>query len=152
MGVRPPHLETGASIDPELIRNQFEVHSELRRSALIFFERGHWCSACRKHLVQICEHWSEFASLPVDVVVITHEAAGDVTFKEYPFLLVADPDLVRAEAFGLVHQDEYGMQTVRPSTILVDSAGTVLFSYVGDDSRDRPTVPALLLALQSILV
>jgi hypothetical protein len=33
---------------------------------------------------------------------------------------------------------------------VVDAGGVIKFSYVGDDSRDRPTVPALLLALDAL--
>lgn len=152
MGVRPPHLVPGEKLSPGLVRDQFGQGKVQDCAALIFFERGHWCSACRRHLTQITEHWAEIEALPVEVVVITHEPAADIAMKTYPFPVLADPDLVRANAFGLVHQDEYGMETVRPSVLLLDVAGTVLFSYVGDDSRDRPTVPAMLLALNSILV
>jgi peroxiredoxin len=69
----------------------------------------------------------------------------------YPFPVIADPDLSIAKSFSLVGVDEFGKTTIRPATVVVDYQGTIVFSYVGDDSRDRPTIPALLLALDNLV-
>jgi peroxiredoxin len=118
---------------------------------LVLFERGHWCAACRRHLALVSERADEILALGIQTIAITHEQGFNLVERTYPFPVMADPDLKLARAFGLVHTDEFGAITVRPSALLVDKQGKVLFSYVGDDSRDRPTVAAMLLALESLL-
>ncbi len=98
----------------------------------------------------VSEQISEFDRLGIKVVAIVHESALDAGLRPYDFPVIADPELQIAAAFEMVHVDEYGKQTIRPAVIVVNDAGKVLFSYAGDDSRDRPTLPALLLALESI--
>lgn len=147
MGVRPQHLMPGQPVNLAGL----DWLCDAGTAQLLFFERGHWCAACRRHLTQLADHWDAFEALPTDIHAITHEPLAETLGHGYPFPLIADPDLVLAVRFGLVHIDEYGMTTVRPAVILIDESATIRFSYVGDDSRDRPTVPALLLALNSIL-
>jgi len=97
------------------------------------------------------EQMAEFTSRDIDVVAITHEPEIDLDLRTYPFPVVADQHLELATEFDLVGVDEFGKRTIRPATILVDDHGTIRFSYVGDDSRDRPTIPALLLALDNLV-
>jgi peroxiredoxin len=118
---------------------------------MLLFERGHWCSACRRHLALIADDEAEFARRHIDIIAITHEPAVDLEGRIYPFPVIADPDLGIATSFDLVGVDEFGKTTIRPATIVVDEHGGIVFSYVGDDSRDRPTIPALLLALDSLI-
>jgi peroxiredoxin len=84
-------------------------------------------------------------------VAITHESAGELQDRIYPFPVVPDSELSIATSFDLVGIDEFGKTTIRPATVVVDYQGTIVFSYVGDDSRDRPTIPALLLALDNLV-
>ena len=121
------------------------------RSQMLLFERGHWCASCRRHLGLMTEQIAEFTSRDIDVVAITHEPASDLDGRMYPFPVIADPHLELAADFDVIGVDEFGKRTIRPATILVDDRGTIRFSYVGDDSRDRPTIPALLLALDNLV-
>ena len=120
------------------------------RRQLLLFERGHWCSSCRRHLALIADDQPEFARRNIDVVAITHEQASELMGRIYPFPVIADPDLSVATDFDLVGLDEFGKTTIRPATVVVDEHGKIGFSYVGDDSRDRPTIAALLLALDNL--
>ena len=96
-------------------------------------------------------HATNLQARNIDVIAVTHEAASDLNGRIYPFPISPDPNLELAAEFDLVGIDEFGKRTIRPATILIDESGLIRFSYVGDDSRDRPTIPALLLALDHLV-
>jgi peroxiredoxin len=84
----------------------------------------------------------------VDLIVVTHEMAVNV--QEHPYPVRVDPALEIGTEFGIVDQDEAGYITLRPTTLIIDDAGRILFSYVGDDSTDRPTAAEIELVLCKI--
>jgi peroxiredoxin len=93
----------------------------------------------------------EFRKRRTEVVAIVHESLDDLKSAAlraaYPFSIGSDHSLAVSESLELVGTDESGKWTIRPSTIVVRPDGEIAFSYVGDDSIDRLSVPALLLAL-----
>lgn len=121
---------------------------------LVLFERGHWCVTCRRHLSQIAAAIDEFRRRNVEVVAVTDESLDDLrasTLRErYSFPLGVDVELTVSEQLGLAGIDEYGKYTIRPAAIVVRAGGLIAFSYVGDDSIDRLSVPALLLAIDRL--
>jgi peroxiredoxin len=154
MGLRPDSLTPGqvlpatqANVGPAAVMIGIAASRELQ---LVLFERGHWCSACRRHLALIAEQADEFSQRGVELLAVTHEGANDLIGRVYPFPTIPDPDLAIATRYDVVGDDEFGKRTIRPTTLVVDAGGVIKFSYVGDDSRDRPTVPALLLALDAL--
>ena len=154
MGMRPRSLEPGNVLTPLVVRQGATAaslgSSGPGRFQMLMFERGHWCSSCRRRLALIMESFDEFVRRRIDVVAVTHEAADVLRDRVYPFAVIADPELEIAARFEVEGVDEFGARTIRPSTILVRDTGEIAFSYVGDDSRDRPTIPALLLALDNL--
>jgi peroxiredoxin len=154
VGIRPDSLLPGATIRPAVVEHGDERlvlgQAMADRHQLLLFERGHWCSSCRRHLALIADDQAEFARRNIDIVAISHEPPRDLMGRIYPFRVIADPDLSIAASFDLVGVDEFGKTTIRPASIVVDDRSTIVFSYVGDDSRDRPTIPALLLALDNL--
>jgi peroxiredoxin len=154
MGVRPASLMPGqfspatqVNVGPDVVKIGMAESQQLQ---MVLFERGHWCSACRRHLALIADQADEFGQRGVALLAVTHEGASDLMGRVYPFPTIPDPDLAIAMRYDLVGDDEFGKRTIRPATLVVDVAGIIKFSYVGDDSRDRPTVPALLLALDTL--
>ncbi|HEX3301881.1 MAG TPA: redoxin domain-containing protein [Thermomicrobiales bacterium] len=155
MGTRPASLQTGQAIRAAVVDNGGKRLALGRAAAgrrqMLVFERGHWCATCRRHLGLMTEHVAEFTARNIDIVAITHEPESDLNGRVYPFPIIPDPSLELAAEFDVVGVDEFGKRTIRPATILVDDQGMIRFSYVGDDSRDRPTIPALLLALDTLI-
>jgi peroxiredoxin len=155
MGVRPPTLEPGRAIRTAIAQLNGEKvalgQAAAGRLQMLLFERGHWCSSCRRHLGLIAEHIDDFAARNIDIVAVTHEPASELNGRIYPFPTSPDPNLELGTEFDLGGIDEFGKLTIRPATILIDESGLIRFSYVGDDSRDRPTIPALLLALDNLI-
>ena len=150
MGVRPHHLNPGQP-SPTASGDSADFDGELGRAdpgtvRLLVFERGHWCDACRRHLSQLATALDRIEAFGAELVVVTHESAHQIGI--HPFPVIADPDLTIGAAFGVCGDDEYGKFTLRPTTLLIDAGDRILFSYVGDDSRDRPTVAELLLVLE----
>lgn len=121
------------------------------RLQMLLFERGHWCTSCRRRLALIAESYGAFSSRGVDLLAITHEQADAISGRIYPFPVLVDPEMETAGHFDLIGIDEFGVRTIRPATVVVRDTGEVAFSYVGDDSRDRPTIPALLLAIDRLV-
>ena len=154
VGHRPESLEPGRTLTPESVE-QSDRAATLGaavpgRLQLLLFERGHWCAACRRHLALISDEYDAFAERKIDIVAVTHESVDAISDRNYSFPLFADPFLELAARFDLTGIDEFGVLTIRPSTIIVQDSGEIVFSYVGDDSRDRPTIPALLLAIDNL--
>lgn len=141
-------LPTSVVIDGEHLAIGIPSRSPMQ---LILFERGHWCAACRRHLALLAESVQEFAGRGIEILAITHEEQRDLLGRDHGFPVQVDPNLELAARYGLDGSDEFGKHTVRPTAILVDKQGTIRFSYVGDDSRDRPTIPALLLAIDDLI-
>ncbi|MDQ2682397.1 MAG: redoxin domain-containing protein [Chloroflexota bacterium] len=148
MGIRPAGLQPGASID--LTRFVPEAHAGQGGRTLLFFERGHWCAECVRHLQDLAAAEANLRRFADRIMIVTHEPVAHAQRGSYPFPIVPDPDLELTGPLDLVHFDEFGKRTIRPSSLLLDERGIVLFSYVGDDSRDRPTVAALLHGLESL--
>jgi peroxiredoxin len=154
VGHRPESLEPGRTLTPESVE-QSDRAATLGAAApgrlqLLLFERGHWCAACRRHLALISDGYDAFSERKIDIVAVTHESVDAMSDRIYSFPLFADPLLELAARFDLTGIDEFGVPTIRPSTIIARHSGEIVFSYVGDDSRDRPTIPALLLAIDNL--
>jgi peroxiredoxin len=158
MGVRPAGLESGKRLAAARlpgVPTEVTVGDPASGSMqLVLFERGHWCPACRRHLRQVGAAIDEFRERQVEVVAVTHESLDELrraTLGNHaPFAIGVDSDLSLGDSLGLAGIDEYGKWTIRPAAIIVRSGGEIAFSYVGDDSIDRLSVPALLLALDRL--
>lgn len=59
-----------------------------------------------------------------------------------PYPLLADPDHQVAEAFGVYNL--LGNGYAAPSVFVIDTDGTVLWSYVGQSRDDRPSASSVL--------
>ena len=58
------------------------------------------------------------------------------------FPLLADPDHAAADAYGVF--DLLGDGVATPSVFIVDTDGTIVWSYVGQNAADRPGAETIL--------
>ena len=58
------------------------------------------------------------------------------------FPLLADPDHAVAEAYGVYNLLGDGLAT--PAVFIVDPSGNLVWSYVGQNAADRPSVDKIL--------
>ena len=64
----------------------------------------------------------------------------DVTAAAFPIL--ADPDHAVATQYGVFDRLKDGVAA--PSVFIIDSNGHIVWSYIGRDASDRPTVDAII--------
>lgn len=61
---------------------------------------------------------------------------------EPPYPLLADPDHAVAAAFNVY--DLFGDGLAAPATFVIDTDGTIVWSYVGQSAGDRPSPQTIL--------
>lgn len=127
----------------------------------ILMYRGNWCPLCVAQVGELAARWRELADLGVRVVLVSPQ--GDAQTRrlaarfDVPFTYLLDPELHAAASLGLVHRDGvpvgllgYGADTVFPTVIVTDRAGTVVFCDQTDDYRLRPDPELILSALRGV--
>lgn len=71
---------------------------------------------------------------------VAAEAVARVTGAPFPIL--ADPDHAVAEAYGVYNLLGDGIAT--PSVFVIDTSGHIVWSYVGQNAADRPSIETIL--------
>ena len=123
---------------------------------VLFFQRDHYCTNCRKQVQQLAARIDEFRDRNAEVVSIVPEPVERVeSWQEsydLPFPLLADPEIEAGEAydqpvrFGILGRvsDFFGRM---PEVVIVDRRGetpTVEYVHKGSSTFDRPEIDDLL--------
>lgn len=96
----------------------------------------------------IRDRGGEVVAVSSEPVATANAAAAEAGL---PFPVLSDRSLAVIDRYGLRHVDEpKGRRISRPATIVLDRAGRVRYAHVGEHPRDRPTIGAILLALESL--
>lgn len=105
-------------------------------SVLVFY-RGDWCPYCNGQLAAYARDAQSFAGAAVYGISVDppERNAAMVEKLVLPFPLLADPDAVAIEAYGLLDVEQ-GIS--RPAIVVVDAHGVVTYAYAGEDFSDRP--------------
>ena len=129
---------------------------------VLFFQRDHYCTNCRKQVQQLAERIDEFRDRGAEVVSIVPEPVERVESwqdsYDLPFPLLADPEIEAGEAydqpvrFGLLGRfsDFFGRM---PEVVIVDRRGedpTVEYVHKGSSTFDRPEIDDLLAELDGL--
>jgi len=129
---------------------------------VLFFQRDHYCTNCRKQVQQLAERIDEFRDQNAEVVSIVPEPIERVeSWQEsydLPFPLLADPEIEAGEAydqpvrFGILGRfsDFFGRM---PEVVIVDRRGetpTVEYVHKGSSTFDRPEIGELLTELDEL--
>ena len=129
---------------------------------VLFFQRDHYCTNCRKQVQQLAERIDEFRDRDAAVVSIVPEPVERVeSWQEsydLPFPLLADPEIEAGEAydqpvrFGILGRfsDFFGRM---PEVVIVDRRGedpTVEYVHKGSSTFDRPEIDDLLAELDGL--
>ncbi len=141
--------------------------------ALVFY-RGGWCPYCSVQLHELAARSSDFTRRGVQVLAISVDrpaAAAEAGARwEIPFPVLADPDLVAHEAFGVVHTaDDAEVARLHslgidleaasgrthhrfaiPSIFVIDGAGVIRWAHSDPDYRTRPSAQQLLQAIDQL--
>ena len=129
---------------------------------VLFFQRDHYCTNCRKQVQQLAERIDEFRDRGAEVVSIVPEPVERVESwqdaYDLPFPLLADPEIEAGETydqpvrFGLLGRfsDFFGRM---PEVVIVDRRGedpTVEYVHKGSSTFDRPEIDDLLAELDGL--
>jgi peroxiredoxin Q/BCP len=124
--------------------------------AVVFFQRDHYCTNCRKQVQEIADRHEEFRRRDAEVVSVVPEPVERVRKwqerYDLPFPLLADPDADVSEAydqpvrFGRLGEvsDFLGRM---PEVVVVDrwpDPPEVAYVHRGSSTFDRPDVDDLL--------
>jgi peroxiredoxin Q/BCP len=129
--------------------------------AVLFFQRDHYCTNCRKQVQQLAEHVDAFRERNAEIVSIVPEPVDRVeswqASYDLPYPLLADPAAEVGEAydqpvrFGLLGRfsDFFGRM---PEVVIVDRRGSepeIASVHQGRSTFDRPDIEELLAELDS---
>jgi peroxiredoxin len=164
-GKRRGKFEVGAPLPQFEVRNVAgeTISSDQwrgRPSVLLFF-RGNWCPLCMAQIKEIAAHYRELDSMGVRVALISPQphqnTAALARTHNVNFEFYTDAGNLAARALGIDHPGglPMGMQalgydndTVMPTVIITDAAGTVLWAHETDNYRVRPEPETFLAILR----
>jgi peroxiredoxin len=119
--------------------------------ALWMFYRGNWCPLCMAQIKEVADRYRELAERGVRVLLISPQPAGHSRALaerfDVPMQFLVDPGNRAARALGLAAPEGvplgmqalgYDTETVLPTVLLTDAAGTVLWVDQTDNYRIRP--------------
>ena len=130
--------------------------------AVLFFQRDHYCTNCRKQVQQLAERIDDFHEHDAEVVSIVPEPLMRVESwqdsYDLPFPLLADPDIEAGEAydqpvrFGILGRfsDFFGRM---PEIVIVDRRGAepeIAWVHKGSSTFDRPDIDEILAELDEL--
>jgi peroxiredoxin len=144
------------------------------RPAMLVFYRGGWCPTCNYQIHELSAHYVDFERRGVAIIAVSVDkpeyAAG--TRREYgiAFALLSDPDLVAHRAYRVVDhvrgmtafalarmganldvRSGRGHHDVAvPSLFVIDAGGIIRFAHADPDYTKRPTVAAILGAIDKL--
>ena len=99
----------------------------------------------RQESPEFAKHGAEIVTVSPDDGSTTADLAARL---KLPLVMLSDPDLAAADAYGVRHVNEpKGRLIPRPAEFVVDGDGTVRFAYVGQDPTDRPPIADVLAAV-----
>lgn len=130
--------------------------------AVLFFQRDHYCTNCRKQVQQLSDRIDAFHDRDAEVISIVPEPTERVEAwqerYDLPYPLLADPETEAGDAydqpvrFGILGRfsDFFGRM---PEVVIVDRRGTdpeVAYVHRGSSTFDRPDVDELLTELDEL--
>ncbi|MDA0679002.1 MAG: redoxin domain-containing protein [Proteobacteria bacterium] len=139
--------EQGNSIESGTLRGS---------AAVLLFVRGTWCPFCSKQVANLTKYYKAINDAGARLVLITPKPlqttrrVGDFFQVKFEFWL--DESLAIAKSLGLMmesavpdeYRDEYGEDTIWPTSLVVDADGIIRHTELSRFIADRPNPEKLL--------
>lgn len=110
---------------------------------MLVFYRGSWCPYCISHLDDIQALFPDLAKNNVQLLAISPDDAQDSqkTAKKFdqPYLFLTDSNLAISDLYGVRKDDKLP----HPAVVLINQMGNVVWYYVGEDYKQRPSAAQL---------
>lgn len=118
--------------------------------AVIIFLRGNWCPFCSSQVEGLTRHYRRINELGARLILVVPEPQQTTRrvgkFFDVDFTFWVDPGLRAAHELGLVdaggvpeeYRDDFGADTLRPVSVVIDSEGIIRYAYRSKDVRERP--------------
>jgi peroxiredoxin len=140
------------------------VHStDLRGSpAVLLFVRGNWCPFCSRQVANLTTHYREIGDLGASLILITPKPLQTTRrvaeFFDVDFDYWLDDNLTIARQLGLLlaggvpgeHREDYGPDTVWPTSLVVDANGVIRYAKLSRFIADRPDAGTLVARLRTL--
>ena len=137
--------------------------SSLRGSAaVLLFVRGTWCPFCSKQVASLTKFYKEINDSGARLILVTPsplETTRRVAdFFEVEFEFWLDESLAIAKRLGLVldsgvpkdFRDEYGEDTLWPTSLVIDAEGIIRHTELSRFIADRPNPEKLLAVVNQL--
>lgn len=120
-----------------------------KSGVMLIFYRGNWCPFCVSHLDDIQNLFPLLKEHNIQLLALSPDdaAASEKLAKKFdqPYVFVEDKDLAIAGAYG-IKRDE---KLPHPAVVLIDKAGEVVWFYVGEDYKQRPSAEQLTQVIEA---
>ena len=125
-------------------------------AAVLLFVRGTWCPFCSKQVANLTKFYKEITDSGARLILITPRPlettrrVADLFEVDFEFWL--DESLAVGKKLGLVqesgvpsdHRDQYGDDTLWPTTLVIDANGIIRHTELSRFIADRPNPEKLL--------
>ena len=120
------------------------------------FVRGSWCPFCSKQVQNLTKHYKEINDSGAHLILVTPQPLETTRrvadFFEVDFEFWLDKDLAIGKRLGLVqtsgvpdsYNQEYGNDTLWPTTLVVDADGIIRYTELSRFIADRPDAEKIL--------
>lgn len=125
------------------------------RTSVLLFVRGTWCPFCSKQVQNLTKRYKEINDSGAHLILITPKPLETTRrvadFFDVDFEFWLDEDLAVGKELGLVlssgvpddYGQEYGNDTLWPTTLVVDADGVIRFTEMSRFIADRPDAAKL---------
>jgi peroxiredoxin len=154
VGSKLPHFKL---MDAE---NQPFDSSSLSSPTVLLFYRGNWCPLCMAQIREIVDRYQELDEMGIKVVLISPQP-DELSRKlarnhKVPFRFLVDTDNKVADELGIAVKNGvpigipggYSPDTVMPTLVVTNAAGTIVYSDQTDNYRVRPEPDTFLAILR----
>jgi peroxiredoxin len=130
--------------------------------AIMLFVRGSWCPFCSRQVASLTKVYNEITDSGARLILITPKPlettrrVAEMFGVEFDFWL--DDSLRVAKQLGLVleagvpdkQQNEYGEDTLWPTSLVIDANGVIRYTELSKVLVDRPNPHKLLSVVRSL--
>lgn len=162
----PPLLQPGqpladfSAIDED--GNPVRSNESKGQPTVMVFVRGNWCPFCTSQVKDLSSHYKDIVDLGARLILVTPKPlqttrrVAEIFQVEFDFWL--DSDLVVAKQLSLLaesavpkkNREQYGSDTVWPTSLVIDSNGVIRYTELSRFIMDRPDPKKLLRELRAI--